>query len=121
MRNLLKLEEAAMFGLALAAYAALGLPWWLFAVLLLTPDLGAIGYLAGPRVGAATYNFIHHKAVAVAAYFAGTFLNLQWLVSAGIIIFAHSSMDRVLGYGLKYSDSFQNTHLGKIGRVGKQT
>ncbi len=116
MRNLLKLEEAAMFALALAAYADLGLPWWLFAVLLLAPDVGALGYLASPRIGAATYNFAHHKAVAIVAYIAGLSLNLDWLVITGIIIFAHSSMDRVLGYGLKYADSFQNTHLGPIGR-----
>jgi hypothetical protein len=119
MRNLLKIEEAAMLALALAAYAALDLPWWLFAVLLLAPDLGALGYLAGPRVGAATYNFSHHKAVAVAAYLAGISLNLQWLIIAGIIIFAHSSLDRVFGYGLKFADSFQNTHLGQIGRTRK--
>jgi hypothetical protein len=119
MRNLLKIEEAAMFALALVAYVALGLPWWLFAGLLLAPDLGALGYLAGPWVGAATYNFTHHKAVAVAAYLAGTFLNLQWLIVMGIIIFAHSSLDRIFGYGLKNADSFQNTHLGKIGRAGK--
>ena len=28
----------------------------------------------------------------------------------------HSSFDRVLGYGLKHEDAFQNTHLGRIGR-----
>lgn len=30
---------------------------------------------------------------------------------------AHSSLDRVLGYGLKYPDSFSHTHLGRIGRT----
>jgi len=34
----------------------------------------------------------------------------------GIILFSHSAMDRVFGYGLKYPDSFKNTHLGKIGK-----
>jgi hypothetical protein len=29
----------------------------------------------------------------------------------------HSSADRILGYGLKYSDSFHHTHLGWIGRA----
>ena len=32
------------------------------------------------------------------------------------ILFGHSSFDRVLGYGLKHEDAFQNTHLGRIGR-----
>ena len=31
-------------------------------------------------------------------------------------LFGHSSFDRVMGYGLKHEDSFQNTHLGGIGR-----
>ena len=35
---------------------------------------------------------------------------------AGIILLAHSAFDRMLGYGLKYSDSFKNSHLGKIGK-----
>ncbi len=34
-------------------------------------------------------------------------------------LFAHSSMDRMLGYGLKYEDSFGNTHLGMIGKKSK--
>ena len=31
-------------------------------------------------------------------------------------LYGHSSFDRVLGYGLKHEDAFQNTHLGRIGR-----
>jgi hypothetical protein len=31
-------------------------------------------------------------------------------------LFGHSNMDRLLGYGLKYPDAFQNTHLGVIGK-----
>jgi hypothetical protein len=34
----------------------------------------------------------------------------------GVILLGHSSLDRALGYGLKYEDSFQNTHLGRIGK-----
>jgi hypothetical protein len=29
-------------------------------------------------------------------------------------------MDRILGYGLKYPDAFQHTHLGIIGQAQKQ-
>lgn len=32
------------------------------------------------------------------------------------LLFGHSSFDRVLGYGLKHEDAFQNTYLGRIGR-----
>ena len=32
-------------------------------------------------------------------------------------LFGHSSFDRIMGYGLKHEDAFQNTHLGKIGKL----
>jgi hypothetical protein len=31
---------------------------------------------------------------------------------------AHIGFDRMLGYGLKYSSAFSDTHLGRIGRAG---
>ncbi|MBC8508108.1 MAG: DUF4260 family protein [Anaerolineales bacterium] len=37
----------------------------------------------------------------------------------GVIMLGHSSLDRVIGYGLKYPDSFQHTHLGMIGKNAK--
>ncbi|HRN49863.1 MAG TPA: DUF4260 domain-containing protein [Anaerolineales bacterium] len=119
MRNLLKLEEAALFALAVFAYAGMGLPWWWFVALLFAPDLSAIGYLAGPRVGAIAYNLFHHRALAVLLFTLSVPMDSLPLRVAGIIIFAHASLDRVFGYGLKYPDSFHNTHLGPIGR-GRQ-
>jgi hypothetical protein len=46
----------------------------------------------------------------------GIILAHQPLQLAGLILFGHSSMDRVMGYGLKYPDAFQHTHLGMIGK-----
>ncbi len=117
MKNILKLEELAMFALALYLYTTLDLSWWLFAAFFLAPDLGMLGYLVNSKTGAVTYNITHHKALAVACYLAGVLLTMPVLTFAGIIMFAHSSFDRVLGYGLKYSDNFKNTHLGVIGRT----
>jgi hypothetical protein len=37
------------------------------------------------------------------------------MLAAGSLLLFHSSVDRVLGYGLKYRDSFGDTHLGRIG------
>jgi hypothetical protein len=36
--------------------------------------------------------------------------------SVAIIWFGHIGMDRLVGFGLKYPDSFQHTHLGWKGR-----
>jgi uncharacterized protein DUF4260 len=43
-------------------------------------------------------------------------LSVPWLSLVGTILLGHSSLDRVFGYGLKYPDAFQNTHLGVIGK-----
>jgi hypothetical protein len=74
-----------------------------------------IGYLLNPRLGAWTYNLIHHKGLAVAIYILGSVFYVPWLMFAGTLLLGHSSLDRVFGYGLKYEDTFQNTHLGKVG------
>ena len=117
MKNLLKLEELFMFALSIFLFSKLDFAWWWYPTLILTPDLSMIGYLISPQVGAVTYNFIHHKALGVSVFVIGVILANQSLQLAGLILFGHSSMDRILGYGLKHSDSFQHTHLGMIGKV----
>lgn len=75
-----------------------------------------IGYAAGNKVGAAMYNFFHHKGVAIAVGLIGMYMSNPMLQLVGIILFAHSSMDRIFGYGLKYYKGFKFTHLGEIGK-----
>ena len=116
MKNMLTLEELFMFGLALFLFSKLDYGWGWYALLFFAPDLSMIGYVMNPRVGSWTYNLIHHKGLAVALYILGSLLSIPWLMFAGTILLGHSSFDRVLGYGLKYPDAFQNTHLGRIGR-----
>jgi hypothetical protein len=116
MRNLLKLEELFLFGLSLFLFSQLDYGWIWYAILFLTPDLSALGYVANPRFGSWTYNLIHHKGLAVALYVLGYLISVPWLMFAGTILLGHSSLDRAFGYGLKYSDAFQNTHLGTIGK-----
>jgi hypothetical protein len=118
MKNLIKLEEVAIFaGTLLASFPSYQGQWWQFALLLFAPDLSAVGYLVNTRVGAFAYNLVHHRGVAMLVYFAGIYIESQVLVWAGVITFLHSTLDRALGYGLKFPDSFQNTHLGPIGRA----
>ena len=71
-----------------------------------------IGYGINTKTGAVCYNIFHHKGIAIIIYLAGIFLKADIVIFAGIILFAHSSMDRMLGYGLKYNDNFKHTHLG---------
>lgn len=74
-----------------------------------------IGYLFVPKVGAWSYNIAHHKGMAVVLFLLGV-VQRQWLQLPGLILLGHSGLDRVFGYGLKYPDAFQHTHLGWIER-----
>ena len=116
MKNLLKLEELFLFGLAVFLFSGLDYGWGWYVLLFLAPDLSALGYLVNARVGSGTYNLIHHKGLSVALYILGSLLSISWLMFAGAILLGHSSLDRVFGYGLKYPDAFQSTHLGRIGK-----
>ena len=106
MKNLLKLEELFMLGLALYLFSQLDYGWGWYALLFFTPDLSMLGYLANPRVGAWTYNLIHHKGLAISLYILGALLINPALMFAGTLLFGHSSFDRVMGYGLKHEDAF---------------
>jgi len=84
--------------------------------LLLVPDLSAIGYLRCPRLGAFTYNVAHNWALGLAVLGVGLVTASAPIAIAGAVLIAHVGIDRALGYGLKLPTSFQDTHLGRIGR-----
>jgi hypothetical protein len=115
MSRLLRWEEAGLVVLSIFLFSQLEFAWWWYPLLFLAPDLGMIGYLFGPAVGAVTYNATHHRVVAVGCYVAGVLGGAPWLALAGVLMLGHAAADRILGYGLKYPDSFQHTHLGWIG------
>jgi hypothetical protein len=119
MKKIIALEEVAMLVLSVVLFNKLSFAWWWYLALILAPDLCMLGYAVNTRVGAIAYNLFHHKAVAIVVYIAGLFLKNEIVQMIGLILFGHSSMDRMLGYGLKYPDSFQNTHLGLIGKKTK--
>ena len=112
----LRAEGAATFAAGLAGFLWLGLPWYAFALLLLVPDLSAIGYLRGPRLGAFVYNLIHDLATGAVVAGIGLAIGSVPIAAAGAILVAHSGMDRMAGYGLKLPSSFKDTHMGRIGR-----
>jgi len=116
MKNVLKLEEAALFGLSLYFLYVNEVPWWWYLLLLLGPDISMLGYTAGNRAGAVSYNLFHHKGVAAAIFVTGFLLPEPLLQLTGIILFGHSSMDRMFGFGLKTTEGFKYTHLGIIGK-----
>lgn len=115
MNQLLRWEEGFMFILGVGLYNTLPYPWWLFWVLLFTPDISMVGYLLNSKAGAYLYNLFHHKGVAIALFLIGLISNIEIVKLIGIILFSHASLDRVFNFGLKHTDSFKHTHLGRIG------
>ncbi|RBP16761.1 uncharacterized protein DUF4260 [Roseiarcus fermentans] len=116
VRGLLRLEGAAAVAGAAALYAHAGYSWRLFAVLFLVPDVGMLGYLAGPKAGAATYNALHVYVAPFLLAVLGLGLASKTAVAVAMIWAAHIGFDRALGYGLKYPTAFGDTHLGRKGR-----
>jgi len=111
-----RLEWAAVAVVGIALYALSGASWWLFALLILAPDLSMLGYFAGPRVGAIAYNALHMLVVPLLLAVAGYVLPNSTATALGLIWIVHIAVDRALGYGLKLPSGFQDTHLGRIGK-----
>src|SRR5688572_11824404 len=89
IRPWLRAEGAAVFAAGLAGFLALGVPWYVFVLLLLVPDVSAIGYLRGPRVGAIVYNIGHDLATGVIVAGIGVALGSVAVMAAGAILVAH--------------------------------
>jgi hypothetical protein len=110
----LRLEGAALFAGAIVLYFHAGYQWWLFFVLLLAPDLGAVGYAAGSRIGATVYDVAHLDALPIALAIVGVLADSGACMKLALIWLAHIGMDRAVGYGLKYPTSFKDTHLQRV-------
>ncbi len=115
-RPWLRLEGLAVLLAGAAAYQHCGLRWTFFFVFFLAPDLSMLGYLAGPRVGALAYNLAHSYVGPLALIAVGLTCGPLFVGGYGLIWYAHIGFDRMLGYGLKSSEGFGFTHLGRIGR-----
>lgn len=114
MRKLLKFEELGQFILSILLFAQLDYVWWIFPVCILLPDISMFGYLLNSKIGAWIYNVFHHKLLGVIVFCIGFYVEYNLVSLVGVILFGHSAMDRIFGYGLKFEDNFKNTHLGWI-------
>jgi hypothetical protein len=119
VRILLRAEGLCILAAATVAYAKLGNGWTIFFSCFFMPDVSFAGYLAGPRIGAAFYNAAHSYAGAAFCLVLAIALTSQFFLVAGLIWSGHIGFDRAFGYGLKYGQGFNLTHLGVIGRRKK--
>lgn len=116
MDTLLKLEETGEFLLSILLFTQLDYAWWVFPACLLLPDISMLGYAVNSKFGAVVYNVFHHKLTALLVLAVGFLFQIPVLSLAGVILFGHAALDRIVGYGLKYGDDFKHTHLGWIGK-----
>jgi Domain of unknown function (DUF4260) len=113
----LRLEGLAVAAVSLALYARTDANWWLFAALWLAPDLSMLGYLSGrPCTGARVYNVFHSYVLPGVLAISSLLFHAPALLPVALIWINHIGVDRLLGYGLKYSDGFGFTHLGRLGK-----
>jgi hypothetical protein len=114
--TLLRIEGLAVLAVAAYLYSIASGDWILFALLLFVPDIGMLGYLRGSTVGAVTYNLFHIEALPLALAAGAIFTQRPVILAIALVWLAHIGMDRALGYGLKLTSGFRDTHLGRIGR-----
>jgi hypothetical protein len=113
-RLLLHAEGAVVAVAAVALYFDAGYAWWLLLLLVLAPDLSAVGYLAGPHAGAVAYDLAHTYVWPVAIGAVGVVADSDAALQVGLIWATHIGVDRAIGYGLKYPSGFKDTHLQRV-------
>jgi hypothetical protein len=113
---ILRVEAAALLVTAVYLYARYGNGWLLFALVILAPDLSIVGYVAGPRTGAIVYNIGHTTVLPLGLALGGVIGSSALVLSVALVWLAHIGMDRMMGFGLKRTSGFGDTHLGRIGR-----
>ncbi len=115
LRIVLRLEGLSILMAGCWVYHFYQFSWGQFFLYFFLPDIGLLGYLVNSKIGAFSYNLTHSY---ILPLLLGT---LAWALDAPtftpfiIIWIAHIGFDRALGYGLKYTTGFKDTHLGRIG------
>lgn len=111
---LLRLEGLALLVGAVALYLHGDYALWPLLVFALAPDLAMLGYLAGPKVGALAYDAVHTTAGPLALGLAGVLGDSDLALQVAYVWAAHIGVDRLIGYGLKYTTHFKDTHLQRV-------
>ena len=108
-------ENLAIAAVVVVVFVRLHFAWWWLPALFLAFDASMAGYLAGNRAGALCYNLAHAYVVPAVLLLGYVLTGTRWCAFAGLVWAFHIAGDRVLGYGLKFTSGFQDTHLGLIG------
>lgn len=111
---LLRLEGLTVLIAATLLYFQQGFGIGLFFLLLFAPDIAMVFFAINKRVGTLAYNIVHAYPLPLSLLVAALMLTWPELLPYALIWLAHIGLDRLLGYGLKYPDSFSHTHFDHI-------
>ena len=117
----IRADATALLVLTVWAVTRTNSSWLWFFALFLMPDVSMIGYVFGPRAGAAAYNAGHLYAWPVSLLAAGYTWHASFATTAALSWIAHIAFDNAVGYGLKLPIGFEYTVLGPIGRARVKT
>ena len=91
-------------------------PLWILPATFLLFDICMLAYKINDKVGARAYNLMHNATIPTLLIVLGLIVHVEWIAVLGFCWTFHIAVDRAMGYGLKHDTSFQDTHLGKIGK-----
>ena len=114
VRLLLRLEGLAIAVGAVALYADGDHSWWLFALLILAPDLSFFGIPGGTAVRRRRVQPSPQPRPAGRARDSGGAGDSDGALAVALIWLAHIGVDRLIGYGLKYPTAFKDSHLQRV-------
>ncbi|HHQ5112497.1 TPA: DUF4260 domain-containing protein [Staphylococcus aureus] len=114
MGNLIRLENAFVFIIAVIVYFMFGFSLWLFLIFLLVPDISMLGYLYNNKIGSYIYNIGHSYIIPILITLLYLAMGVDLLLGIALIWLAHIAMDRTIGYGLKYTVGFDKTTIQKV-------
>jgi len=117
MKYVLKLENLGLLLLFSGIYFHI-YPgaWGFYLALFFVPDISFILFVITKKLGVIAYNIFHHQGILAVLFIVGYLLQNDLIIKIALVFLAHSTFDRVAGYGLKYLDSFDHTHLGWVGK-----
>lgn len=108
-----RLEATAFMVVAIAYYFQQGYSASAFFLCFFLPDLSILAYFKGPRIGAIAYNTVHFYVFPLLLGSYAVYYGNDLAMQTALIWGAHVAFDRMVGWGLKYNDSFCNTDLGR--------
>lgn len=98
-KSLLHIEGLAVLVLSIYFYFHLQFSWIVFVVLLLAPDLSALGYLENVKIGSVLYNLFHTYTIPAVILICSLLIHSNIVLMISLIWIAHIGM----GYWRKNS------------------